>query len=696
MRVIFRRTGASLIALSFLAGASANAQMIDEPEGEIVVTARKGSERLMDVPAAISVLNQKSLESNQISSLSDLNRVVPSLTIFPGVAEYLPAITMRGIATTQGSEPSVSLIIDGVQSAGGTFFNQSLDDAASIEVLRGPQGALYGRGAIAGAILINTKRPTNDFHADARLLAGNGGTQKASVTVSGPIVKDTLLLKVSGSYDNYDGLIRNAGYNGFSDSKRTYSTRGELVFSPTTSTSITLLADYLDYKGVGVDWAVVSRDQLNDYDVGPNYNAKPFEDRWARNFAVKIEQDVGFGKITSVTQNSRQEHHSGGDGEFSPQPLFLFEQTVATRAWNQDLRYTSPEGDRLNFMVGLFYQDRKQSQPLIVTGDPGGPYAGFVALNASQYDTSKAYAAYTQGKYAFGHGWDLTVALRYDIEDREQFDRNDQAASQIKERFEAFQPQASLAKEFSSELTAYASYGRGFRSGGFNAFSDVLIPRPTAAYPVRRIYPKELADNFEVGFKAQLFDKTLYLTGAAYYTKFKNQQYFLFFPPSLEAGTARDIVSIPKTDIKGVELEASWNPLAGLRLNGSAVFTDGTIKGGIYDGNSVANTLKNSFSAGGEYEFGIGPDASLTVRADYQRQGRVFYDIQNSYRYNGVDLLSGRVSVRTGPYELAVLGQNLLDKKYPAAFSENGFADGVSLRRRIRPRTYGIECRLKF
>jgi iron complex outermembrane receptor protein len=699
------RSALSIMALIMAAPADALSQEYTPPSTsedssrieEIVVTVRKVEESLMEVPTGITVINRKAIEDNQIAELAGIARLVPSLQIFDNVIQSRPNITMRGIATVQGAEPSVALLVDGIQAPSVNFFSQDLEDAESIEVLRGPQGALYGRGAIAGVILVNTKQPTNTLAGDGRLLVGNGDTYKASGTISGPIVKDRLLYKVSLSYNDFGGLVKNIGYDDTVEQQRSATGRVSLLYTPTDHTTVMLKADYLDYSAKGhVDWAVVTRDQLNDYSVEPNYNVEPFEDRIVRNIAVKIDHDTAFGTFTSISQNARADNRQGGDGEFSPLPLAIFEERLDTRAWNQDIRYSSLRSDKFNWMVGAFYQYREQSQPLSVNGEPGGPIDGVVLLDSNQYDESDAYAIYGSGTLRLDGGWQFTVALRNDIEKRFQVDRNNPTLSEIDATFKALQPQVSVTKEISENLVGYVSYGRGFRSGGFNAFADTLVSRPNAPYEIRRQYPKEIADNYEIGFKSR--HEQFSLNVSAYYTDFENQQYFFFFPtaPDGSVGPARDIVTIPESEIKGLEIETFWSPTDNISFDVAVAITNARVRDDAFDGNRMANVVRDTINLGGEYNLRISDEFELNFRVDHQHQGVVDYDIQNTYKFDGVDLLNGRIALRKDNYEIALFGRNILSEKYPAFFLPDSVGDGISLRRRIRPFTFGIEGRFSF
>jgi iron complex outermembrane recepter protein len=435
----------------------------------------------------------------------------------------------------------------------------------------------------------------------------------------------------------------------------------------------------------------VSRAQLNDYSVLPNYDIVPLERRWTASGVVKVEHEFDSGTFRSISQYARAWDHSYGDGDFSPLPLFQYAQLISTKAFNQDVRFTSAKDDVFNWTIGGFYQWRTQDQPLLVDGKPGGAFDGFVALDSDQYDRSLTYAAYGQAKLALG-GFNFDLAVRYDIEKRRQLDRNI-AGSQVEATFKALQPQASITREFSSDLTGYVSYGRGFRSGGFNAATDVAVPRPESPYPIVRLYPKEIADSYEIGFKSQLLDRRLRVNVALFHTKFKNQQYFYTF---LNPSPARVIVTIPKSQVNGIEIEGSFAITPDFRIDLGGSIIDAKVKEGRFDDNRIANVYKYTVTAGGEYGVDLSSDYRATLRVDYQRLGPIYYDVQNSYRYNGTDLLSSRLSIRHEGYEFAAYGRNLLDVRFPAFFTADAVTDGVSLRRRMTPRTYGVEMRAKF
>lgn len=694
--ILSRTAVVALLALMPIqAYAQAQAEADPATTGEIIVTARKGAESIMEVPAGISVINREALETKQVSGLADIGRLVPSLNVFEGVNQAQFGLTMRGIPTVQGAEPSVAMVVDGIQTPGLSFFNQDMEGAESIEVLRGPQGALYGRGAIAGVIVVNTKQPTNDFAGDVRVLVGNGDMQKISSNISGPIVADKILFKLSAGYNHFGGLVPNVGYGSNADSNHSFNLRGALLFNAGERTKITIKGDYQRLRAIGNDWEVVARSQLNDYSIFANYNIKPFEKRWFATGALKVEHEADFGTFLSVTQYSRTKDEIYGDADFSTFPLYQFAQTIDTEAVNHDMRFTSAKSDVFNWQIGAFYQWRQNTQPLLVDESPTGAATaiGFpaVALDSAQYDRSKTYAVYGQGKLTLGT-LDFNVALRYDIEKRFQRDSKI-PGSDIRNTFRALQPQASITNRFSDDFSAYVSYGRGFRSGGFNAAADVLVTRPGAPYPVVRLYPKELTDNFEIGFKSRFFDRKVSLNASLYHTEFKDQQYFYFF---LVPTPARNIVTIPKSRVNGLEVEASWRVTDGLSLDAGMALTDAKVKDAAFRGNSIANVYKRTFNFGGEYSFNIGEDMQLKLRGDYQRLGPIYYDLQNTYRYSGTDLVNARITLTRGNYEISGFGRNILDSRFPANFLADGIADGVSIRRRMTPATYGGEFRLRF
>jgi iron complex outermembrane recepter protein len=684
------RAGTSLLAVlvaAFVVVDDAAAQ--SAPTEEVLVTARRREERLQDVPAAVTVLTGSTLESASVTNLTDLAKLVPNFSFDNYYRAGIPYVSVRGIATAQGGEAPVAILVDGVQLPSLEFVNQDLLDIASVEVLRGPQGALYGRGAIAGAVLINTTRPSNTFSNDFLASYGKGDTARFVDTVSGPLIADRLWAKLTLAARYTSGLIYDSGLKRDADWSRQRSAHLELIGALTDSTKIELRAGVVG----GVDGAsfltMVPDGKISDFSLHPSRNLNTTDTRELQSYSVKLDHATSFGTFTSISQYAHSLSDVLGDADWTTAPVAVQRNNITVRAVNQDLRYSSPTDQRIQWQVGAFFQHRKTMNFLDVFGEAGGPLSGVKLAGSNQDAHSTAYAVYGQVNADLGGGFKFTGALRFDIDDRYDNDRQ-VPGSAITTTFYALQPQGTLSYQFAPDINGYATIGRGFRSGGFNAFTDAQL------FHIPRLYPKETTTNYEVGLKTQFFDRTLTVNLAAYHTDFENQQFFFVSasPP------ARNIVTIRSATMNGGEVEVTWRPLRnltfgfGLGVNNSNI---GDYNGtSLYVGNRTPNSYGYSGNVSAEYRFPIYQSFEGLARLDYTRNGPIHYDQTNIYGYGPTDYLNARFAVQSNGWALAVFGKNLTNTRAPTVFSPAAFGAGVNGRVDNQPISYGVEVSWHF
>ena len=332
---------------------------------EIVVTGRRRAELLKDVPAQISVFTATDIEDAQIKTYQDFANLTPNFQTFDNFRKGVFNISVRGIPTVQGGEAPVTVLVDGVQVSGLDFINQDLFDLESIQVLRGPQGAIYGRGAIGGALLINTRRPGDEFEASVEgAFTSEIDEYRVTGSVSGPLAEDVAYFKLAASHSDRDGFIDNSLAGGQCDFVEETIVRGRLVVQPSDNLSIDTKANYLDgytyatclnpttdadpFLGNGDNWP---SDLPRDF--------KQFDDREIQDYSMKIDYEAAPGTLTSVTSYQKSDSYSPGDADFGPiiQPVF-FENPVEVESWNTDLHFVSKPSDNMTWILGGFYQDR--------------------------------------------------------------------------------------------------------------------------------------------------------------------------------------------------------------------------------------------------------------------------------------------------------------------------------------------------
>jgi iron complex outermembrane receptor protein len=684
-------------ASALLGPLPSGAQQAPEPTAttleEIVVTARRRSELLQRVPDQITVFGRDDIANARIDTFQDFADLTPNLQSFENFRKGVFNITVRGIPTVQGGEPPVTILVDGVQVSGLDFINQDLFDLESIQILRGPQGAIYGRGAIAGAILIDTRQPGDELEANVTSSwTSEINEARVAGSLSGPIVKEKLAGRISGSYYDRRGFIHNSlagGYCDFGDEK---TIRGQLRFTPSEDLTVDAKLNYLD----GHNYAsclTPTTDADPFLDDGENFpddlprDFKQYDDRTITEASLKLGWKLPIGTLVSASSWQDSESFSPGDVDFGPivQPVF-FENPVDVEAWNSNLYLVSNEGGALDWVIGAFYQDRETTNVLRVGLEPLPLQPPFF-VNSDQVDLSKAWAVFGEATYRPTEKIEVSASLRYDEDKRESRDRN-VADSYIEETFTALQPRGSLAYFWTENLNTYVSVGKGFRSGGFNSLADTL-----AVGLSDRLFDKETATNYEIGFKSTLLDGRMSLNGAVFHTRFDNQQFYFIDVQHV----ARIVLTLPETEINGAELEAIARPVDRLELRGAFGLADGEIKdGGQFgeDGAPSPNAHRYTLNLSGQYDFSLTDTVSLMPRLEYERRGPIYYDQFGDYRFPETDFVNASLTLNGKHWSVSAFGRNLTDERMPTWIGVNSNGPGLHQLLQNLPRTYGIELRV--
>lgn len=693
-----------------------------ETSSDIVVTALRRDTTVQNTPAAITVFDSKSIENAGIEKPADFIALTSNVQLIETQNAGNAFVIIRGITQNRNSEPSVAVVVDGVQQVNAAEFSQELFDIDQIEVLKGPQGGLYGRNAIGGAIVITTKEPTDHF--EGRFMAGidNGFGYVLRAGLSGPIA-DTLKFRVSGSWRDTDGYIPNTYLNQKADPLKDFSARAKLLWEPTNALSFDLRGFVSLLKTRAFYYNIVN--DVNDVSLPVRVNNAGIDNRDIYTGSLKIDYKGDWGMIRSVTSYNKVSEILTGDAfDFLPIKESLFynilgfdlnqSQYVDVSAISQDLRISSPDKAKLSWSLGtyLIHTDRYISTGnLVDTGNgvtavyrtpstnPLNPQATFLADGQSNF----AWAIYGGLGYEFSKAFRIDGSLRYDRDNRQNTTLTPPAfipvvtgfptgtAGQVrKQSFSAWQPKVTATWKPVDTLTIYGGYSRGFRSGGFNQTGVGAVAAGTGVVGVNDIYQAETADTFEIGFKSQPFGRLLTFNGSAYTTTSRNGYFFVF----LAANSTQNLGNVPETQLKGFELESALHPTRGLDLNVGLGVTYSDIKkfpDPTVIGNEAPFISRYTLNVGGQYETKLGNgDLKGRLRVDYRRTGRTWFDVTNSTSRNPVDIVDTRVTLDGGAWSVTGYADNLFDKKYNAEFSPGGFVF------KARPRVYGMEATYKF
>lgn len=650
---------------------------------EIVVTSRKREENLMEIPDSITVFSDTVIDTANMAHIQDFSSLTPNLNITDQLRPGTQTMTIRGMTTVQNGELPVAFIVDGVNVPSMNFINQELIDIERIEVLRGPQGTLYGRGAIGGAINIITKSPGDEFEVKGKVSYGRGDALFAGGTVSVPIA-DNASFRISASHRDEDGLIDNIGAGTEADPVDEQSVQARLLFQPTDKLSVDLRGRYLTGQGGGIYLVQISTDQIDDFSLPVSSNLNGQDDRDIGSVSLKIDYTFDNGMtFTSISGYSETDSYWDGDGDFSTAPLFAQWWEIDVEAFNQEIRLTSDDTSQFRWILGAFYQDREDKEftefglegpDRTVIPFPGG---------AREIRERESWAVFGQVDYDITEQLTLSAGVRYDEE--ENTTEFGQLGTEPSDTFEEWQPKVSLSYNWNENVMTYFTFARGFRPGGFSNSSGVL-------------YKNEVSDNFEIGTKALLLDGRMQFSAAAFYIDFSNQQHF--FSRVTPGGVLRFITNIAETTNIGAEVEMALRPVEGLELNFGLGITDTEIDDfdgtGIFEGHSTPQVNDYSINASAQYTKPISGPWEFTGRLDFEHRGKVDWDLNNLVTSSGKDYLNLYAGIGNGQWTVFFYGKNVLDEQQPTAMGTDVFGPGIHLRTPSRPASYGGGIKFSF
>lgn len=594
------------------------AEGVDESQtsSEIVVTAQRRNERLQEVPVAVTALSGEDIAAAGVMQTTDLAKVTPGLLTIQGSGFYTPYIRGVGAKTiTPGNESAVATYIDGVyQTDKQGLLLSGFSDVSSIQILRGPQGTLFGRNATGGAVLVTTRGPSDSFTAKTEATVGSD-EYGAKLFVAGPIAP-TLSFSAAGFYRYETDYIRNLNpANGIGDklgSVRNYGARAKLRWEPVPDLSIQLAADWTKAKDEG-PWApqaiagtgltaaegtarargVTIPDIRTQRPVFAG-ESLPFILSEGHGQSLTVQWDSDDVTVKSITAH-RQDKSSGFlDLDGSPLPLFYFRTDLRSDVWQQEITLGSNGSGPFSWLFGGFFMDMRDGYQQL-DQNVGIPYpytpaalaarpAGSAHIDQYSYVDIKSLGIFGELSYELASRTKLTIGLRY-TDEKHALDKRNQSVTTIPNGtggvrtlpantvvnlcaanpqcnrrlstpFSEWTYRAVLSQDFSDDIMGYVSFNRGFKSGVYN-ISTISAPNVIATRP-------ETINAYEVGLKTQLFDRRLTLNASAYYNDYKNMQVAVTIPPN----TTQISINAASAKIAGIELEAVLRASENLTLQG--------------------------------------------------------------------------------------------------------------------------------
>lgn len=684
----------------------------------IVVTAEKRAEEITRVPVSMTAIGAEQIVDERVESIADLSLRVPNMFVSTWGSRSIAYVYVRGVGAVN-NDPAVSFNVDGVNYSDLRVFNSGLYDLERIEVLRGPQGTLYGRNSLGGVVNIVTKRPGDETRFGFGQSVGRYNDLSSTFYLRTPVVGDKLYFGLSGERGSRDGYVRDENLGRDVDYRENYNLRTRLRFTPTERIDVEGSFDFEKVR----DGAYPLQD-LDSMAANPrrtSFDHPAFDRRLSRGGSLRVGVGLDALDVVSITAHRDFANLAGSDQDFSPLDFLRTSDDYRDKQFTQELRFSSPDDPDSTFkwLLGFYYFRRVRDE--ILDYEFGPAFAA--AMSAFEYVNradstvkNRGAAVFGQATKTFGENFDLTLGLRYEHErsDVRYFERNIGDAGGVPvssipgfedKRLDGGRsdsellPKIQLDYRLSERLMVYGSAARGFRSGGFNTSVNSLAASEFGFGP-------EHSMNYELGFKSSLWGGRLRLSGAVFSIDIRDQQVV-----RMTALGETVVQNAGRSQSRGLELEASALLGAGFELEAGLGLAraryrryEDPVLGLDYAGNHPALTPGATYSLSLQHTlpvfsstriFGSDGGLSWVNRADLRGVGPFYWDDANTNRESGYVVVNFSTGLRSDNLSLTFFVRNLFDKKYDAvSFAHQLFPSPLA--ELGPPRTFGASLRADF
>lgn len=707
---------------------------------EIVVTARQREESLQDVPATITAFTESDIRRAGIQRAGDFLSMTPGVNLTNAAEVGDTQVSIRGINGARDAETNFAFIVDGILYTNPSAFNREFSDISQIEVLKGPQGAIYGRSASSGAIIVSTRKPGNEIEGLVRARAGFDDHYFGQVAVSGPVAEDELYGRVSVDWRTDDGFYHNRFFGSdIVDDFENFNINGRLIWEPNDRFTADAKLRYGEVDAASITFNAAlalppftgffgpnAFEDVNEHDFVFAPNIDPQNDQDTTEFSLKVDYDLDWATVTAwflysdINQSFLADGTSGAFAFFftepscaassaalagtpvqspffvGPTPAFSFyppySPTTCDGAQYQErnqedfsfeVRLTSASDQRLRWLAGFYFLDVEREVGVAQTQDPFGAgqnISSFAdplteALVHDRFDTT-VYSVFGSVNYDVTDDIELDFALRYDREERDVSNLVDGPATRRStfidytnstflatngtpiedglagsplnpayvdldtgailtsipnrdEVFEEIEPKVSIRWDVFEEISLFASWGVGFKSGGFNNLgaSETVQLFVNPSLLVNDTFKEETSSNFEVGFKSRWHGGRVSIEGAFFHSKVDNMQFFEFFVGP--RGLLRVVTNIDEATILGAELG-----MTALVTDAITVYAAGSLIEGEIDenahrpitvGNEVPYAPEFTINLGAQMVQPLFDDINFVARLDWRATGDTWF-----------------------------------------------------------------------
>ena len=684
----------------------------------IVVTAQKRTQNLQVVPVSVDSLSANDLERAGVRDLFNLGDLAPSVTGGQSNRTLGARMGIRGIndfARNPGFDASMGVYVDGVYAGRSESTSLGLTGIERLEVLRGPQGTLFGKNTVAGALSLTTRKPTDRFEASANVEVGSFGTRNVGVWLGGAVVPGSVQASLSLAQEKTDGWIDNLNRPDTRPGSGDGTTaRGFVRFKPSESVQVDAALWHYRYKGVPMFGEAVAPSTLVSFAPGPrttSTNAPSEETVTKDGGSVTLDMGLGGGlKLTSITSTQKAKNFYSNDDDMAPLDLYAGNQAVNNKQLTQEVRVASAPSAAFDWLAGLFYMKQDSDQvAALSTGAafPVAPLRGFTTTSTGAIKASSV-ALFAHSNVMLAESWQFTGGLRATRE------KKDATLSQtpipgLAANIPLFSgqvddsdvsPKLGLNWFAQPDLMVYGFYTQGFKSGGYNM--DLIGSAVTNPKDDLR-FNKQTVSSVELGFKSEWLNRRLRVNSSIYRMDGKDYQVQQFVQQANGTSVAT-ITNAGEVRIDGMELDLQARVSPSITVKGGLAYTDAAFVsfkngGGVgvnFDGNRLpyAPRLKSMLSV--EH---VMPVAGMYVRSSVGYT----HTAEQTSNANGAavnriapyDLLNARIALDGGEtrrWSVAIWGRNLTNREYTTVNATNALQQARAIYG--APRTFGLQASL--
>ena len=687
----------------------------------VVVTAEKRPENIQAVPAAVSVISAQELGRNDISGVDELQQLAPSLTFTDSPNSRGDGFNIRGIGTqnfSDGVEPSVSTVVDGVVLGRQAMSVFDLMGIQRIEVLRGPQGTLFGKNASAGVINIVTKQPSDHNYADAQVSYGSLNEVKLAGDAN-VVLTHNLYALITGYSITRDGTGVNIHNGQQINNDNQWALRGRMLYRPNSYTKLLLTADYAKINNncciatpliaSPLYAAVIAPLKAGPSQQNANFNSPTFLKQSSWGVSLEADIDLGFASLTSISAyRGFHDYDNNDDGDLSPLSLLSVNNAVQNQhQFTQEVRIASPNSARLRYTLGAFLFDQKVGSTTQQSGSFGTPY--LLGSNVARSIDTTNYAFFGQASYKLVTHLRLIGGFRWTHDDMNAlFERSKTpgavagfpgqallSLTPIKASDNYLTYKGGLQYHLTKTKMVYFTAASGFKGAAINLLNNLTAVQITSGQAVLK---PETSTDYEIGYKSQFWHQRAIVNLTGFWTDYSN-----FQAQSYDPSTASFILAnAGALRTRGVEAELEVQPIDGMTVSSNASYTQATFQNyfsSCYPGQTaaqgcagipprenlagatLANAPKFTFNVSANYDFEI-PHIQKTgfVQVNYYHTSQIqFSNNQDPHTIQpGYGIVDASVGVQTenGSYTASLFVKNLLDQRYATTIFANSFLAG--------------------